>query len=340
MSELNDVQGHHRVAAILLSLEAKERAAILRSMKPGVVGRVADAMLELDPRLTAEGAIDQLYGELAKAIHGRRTVRPCEASDLTELLDTAFGPQRSQAMLEEIRERRREERLFLALEKYPPFEIARVLRDESHAVASLVLSHLDPSVSAEILRSFESEAAVAAVSRMATLEPPNPSVLQAIAVDLVEQIDAAPPVAGDSDLSSRLKTIADLLNNATPGIEKGVIASLAEDDEALAEELREHLFTWEDIASIDKRTMQKILGTVNTKTLLIALKSCSDAVEQNVLNNLSARVRDMVAEERDLAGPVPKSEVKAARDEILKNIRAMIEAGQFQPSRGGDELVS
>jgi flagellar motor switch protein FliG len=85
--------------------------------------------------------------------------------------------------------------------------------------------------------------------------------------------------------------------------------------------------------------MTKILGTVDTKTLSVALKGCSRAVEQNILGNLSSRVRDMVAEERELAGPLPLADVKIAREEVLKSIRALIEAGEFRPNRGGDELV-
>lgn len=340
MSDLESVQGHHRVAAILLSLDPSEATAIMRNMKLDVVEKVANAMLELDPRLTEEGALDNLYGELARQINGPARVRPCTAKDLEDLLSQSFGPERSRAVLKEIEERRLRERPFNALDAYEPFEIARVLREESAAVAALVLAHLDPAQSADILRSFEAEPAVDAVRRMATLEPPSPTVLETIAEDIVSQLENAPAVIGDSDPSARLRQVADLLNNSTSEIEKSVIESLAEEDVAMADELREYMFTWEDIATIDKRTMQKILGTVDTKTLSIALKACSTEVEENVLGNLSTRVRDMVSEERELAGAMPMSDVKAARGEIMTNIRAMIEAGEFRPNRGGDELVS
>jgi len=340
VSGSDPVRGHHRVAAILLSLDPAEATAILRNMKLDVVEAVANAMLELDPRLTEAGAVDRLYGDLARQINGPKTVHPCSSKDLEHLLSQSFGAERSRTVLHDIQERRRRERPFSAVEAYTPFEIARVLRTESPAVAALVLAHLDPSQSAEILRSFESEAAVEVVRRMATLEPPNPAILEAIALDVHSQLEEAPAIVGDSDPSRRLKQVALLLNNAPTEIEKNVIESLAEEDVAMADELREYMFTWEDIATIDKRTMQKILGTVDTKTLSIALKACSTEVEENVLGNLSSRVRDMVAEERELAGAMPISEVKAARNEIMTNIRAMIEAGEFRPNRGGDELVS
>jgi len=340
MNDLDSVQGHHRVAAILLSLEPSEATAIMRSMKLEVVDQIASAMLELDPRLTEVGAIDKLYGDLARQINGPKIVRPCSAKDLEGLLSQSFGAERSRTVLADIQERRQRERPFSAVESHAPFEIARVLREESQAVAALVLAHLDPAQSAEIIRSFDPEWAVDVVHRMATLEPPNPTTLEAVAGDVLAQLEEAPAVLGDSDPSARLKQVAELLNNSPTQIEKNVIESLAEDDVTMADELREYMFTWDDIASIDQRTMQKILGTVDTKTLSIALKACSSEVEENVLGNLSSRVRDMVAEERELAGAMPMADVTVARDEIMTNIRAMIEAGEFRPNRGGDELVS
>jgi flagellar motor switch protein FliG len=134
--------------------------------------------------------------------------------------------------------------------------------------------------------------------------------------------------------------VAAILNSSAPEMEKKVIESLAQADEKVANELREKLFTWEDIASLNRRAMTKILGTVDTKTLAVALKGCTPQVEQNILANLSSRVRDMVMEERELAGAMTMADVKIARNEILKSIRALIESGEFRPSRGGEELVS
>jgi len=229
VSGLDSVQGHHRVAAILLSLEPSEATAIMRSMKLEVVEKVANAMLELDPRLTEAGAVDRLYGDLARQVNGPKTVQPCSAKDLESLLSQSFGAERSRSVLQDIEDRRQRERPFGAVEAYTPFEIARVLREESAAVAALVLAHLDPAQSAEIIRSLESEWAVDVVRRMATLEPPNPAILEAIAADVLTQLEEAPPVLGDSDPSARLRQVAELLNNAPTEIEKHVIESLAED---------------------------------------------------------------------------------------------------------------
>ena len=138
------------------------------------------------------------------------------------------------------------------------------------------------------------------------------------------------------------QTIADMLNMSETEIEKGILDGLGdvENDAELAAEIRDHMFTWNDVGTIDKRAMQKVLASVDTRTLSIALKAAQPDVEANIMDNLSSRVREMVAEERELAGAMPMSEVATARNEIMKSIRALVEAGEIQPTKAGDELVS
>jgi flagellar motor switch protein FliG len=339
MSELATIQGVQRVAAFLLSLEPAQASAILKGMPPEVVTRVAQAMVDLDPRLTKKGMLDELLRELVKGLHRPRAVAACDAEQLKKLLGDAFGKQADE-LARSIQERRLSSRPFLELERHAPVAIARVLKLESNAVAALVLAHLEPAQTAQILKFFEQEAALDVVRRMVQLEAPNPALVRTVAADLAQRLAAAPMPSPTADPERRLKSVAAILNSSAPEMEKKVIESLAQADEKVANELREKLFTWEDIASLNRRAMTKILGTVDTKTLAVALKGCTPQVEQNILANLSSRVRDMVMEERELAGAMTMADVKIARNEILKSIRALIESGEFRPSRGGEELVS
>ncbi len=338
MKELDAVQGTQRVAAFLLALEPALATAILKSMSPEIVGRVAQAMIDLDPRLSRAGVTEELYRDLARSLNGPRSISPCEPDHLRRLLADAFGKQADE-LLRGIHERRLSDRPFLEVERYPPADIARVLRQESAAVAALVLAHVEATRAAAVLAAFDQERALEIVRRMVTLEPPRRELLVTVANDLAGRLASAPARSAGSDPARRLQSVAELLNNSPPEIEKKVIEALAQEDEKTANDLREQLFTWEDIGTLSRRAMTKILGTVDTKTLSVALKGCSSAVEKNILGNLSSRVREMVSEERELAGPLPVADVKMARDEILKNIRALIESGEFRPSRGGDQLV-
>ena len=338
MTELASIGGYQRVAAFLLSLEPGVASSVLRSMHPEVVSKVAQAMVDLDPRLTRQGVVGDLVRELARGLNGPRELRSCDGDHLKKLLGDAFGKQADE-LFRSIQEKRLAQRPFLEVERHDPRDIARVLAGESAAVSALVLAHLEPQKSALVLKGLDQELALDVVRRMVTLGAPNPGLLRTVANDLAQRLAAAPLPAGSSDPSRRLKSVAQVLNNSAPEMEKKVIEALAESDERTANELREQLFTWEDIAALNRRAMTKILGTVDTKTLAIALKGCSQAVERNILSNLSSRVREMVVEERELAGPMSLPDVQAARDEVLKNIRALIESGEFRPNRGGEQLV-
>jgi len=339
MSELGAIQGFQRVAAFLLSLEPALASAILKGMPGDVVTKVAQAMIDLDPRLTKQGVVEELVRELARNLNRPKAVQACDADHLKKLLGEAFGKQTDE-LLRQIHEKRLASRPFLELERRSPVELARVLQEESPAVSALVLAHLEPSQTALVLKLYPQDVALDIVRRMVQLEPPNAQLVRTVAADLAQRLAAAPLPAPGADPSRRLQSVAQILNNSAPEMEKKVFEVLAQSDEKVANELRERMFTWEDIGTLNRRAMTKILGTVDTKTLSIALKGCTPAVEQNILSNLSSRVRDMVMEERELAGAMPIADVKVARDEVLKNIRALIESGEFRPSRGGDALVS
>lgn len=339
MSEIESIPGHQQVAAFLLSLDPKTARTVLRHIKRDVLEDVARAMVDLDPRLSEEGTVESLYRSLALSLHGPKRVSACPPNELGGLLETAVGANESKAILERIEARRRKERPFAAIERHPSARIARVVAGESAALGALVLGHVDPKKAAEIVAAMPEEKALEAVGLLAKLRDPSPGVVRVVAERLAGLLSAL-EAKGESAAIDRLQGIAEMLNNSSPQIEQKVMETIGAESAEMAATLREHMFTWEDIATIDKRSMQKILSTVDTKTLSVALKGASSGVEGNLMNNLSARVRDMVAEEREIAGAVSRTVIEDARNEIMRSIRAMIEAGEFKPSRGGEELVS
>ena len=107
----------------------------------------------------------------------------------------------------------------------------------------------------------------------------------------------------------------------------------------IAGEIREQMFTFDDIEQLDRKSMQKILAAVDSRQLAVALKAATPAVEQAILTNLSQRASDMVVEERDNLGPTPLSEVLEAQSEILKLIRDMMDKGDIKAGSAAEQMV-
>ena len=336
----DSLDGPQRVAAFLLSLDREKAAQMLQHLSEDVVTEVVEAMTRIDSTFAGDDLMKHLHGQVALRFYKAPGVQPSTPDELEDLLVRGLGEDRAELVLQQIQRRRLEERPFAQIESEPPSKIARVLETESPASMALVLAHLDPSLSAVVLGGMDVELALDVVRRMAVLTPPSFDVLNLIAQDLKIRLDNLGAAPIEMTRAQRYQTIADMLNHAGPDTEGGVLEKIEEDDAEMATEIRDYMFTWADIGTIDRRAMQKILGSVDTRTLSVALKASSPEVEENIMGNLSTRVREMVREERELAGNMPMSEVMTAREEIMKAVRALIDAGEFSPAKGGDELVA
>jgi flagellar motor switch protein FliG len=340
MTDTKAISGAQKVAAFLLSLDKATAAGVLKTLDPKVVSEVASAMTELDPKLQDRAAVDALYTELSRMLHAPVQPRAAVDGELQALLEAAIGKDKARTVLAEIHARRRHERPFAAIESQPSALVGRALREESPAISALLLAHLEPKVSAEILSTLEPEMALEVVRRMSQVVPPAFETLSAVAEAVEARVLAAgvQPVAVDQ--SQRLKTIAQMLTLSQKEVEKAVLEGLEETDREMVAEIREFMFTWDDLATLDKRGMQKVLSSVETRSLAIALKGCKPDVEANMMNNLSTRVRAMIVDERELAGAMPMAEIKMARDTIMRSVRTLLESGELTTSKGGEELVA
>lgn len=335
----SEISGVQKVAAFLLSLDKDVSADLLRRLDPKVIPSVAQAMTDLQPEMCTVESVDEIYGDLARTVYKRSGVRAQDDFELHDILAQSFGQKEAERVLLEIHERRRKNQPLGFLETMSPEVVARVLNSESTAIVSLVLAHVSPAVSAAVLNTFDEERALDVVKRMTAVVPPSIETMLSIADDLQERIRLAASMPAPPDPGDSLRTIADLLNFSEGETEKVVLSGLDEFNEEMADQVREFMFTWTDLASIEKRAMQKILASVDTKTLAIALKGSPREVENNIVSNLSSRVKDIVADERELAGPMPLSEVNQSRNEIMVAVRALMEAGEFSPAKSGEELV-
>ena len=97
---------------------------------------------------------------------------------------------------------------------------------------------------------------------------------------------------------------------------------------------------FEDLITIDDRSLQKVLSQVDTKTLSMALKTASDPIKEKLYGNLSKRAVQTVNEELELLGPRPLSEVEEAQKTILEVIKRLQDEGEITVGGGrGEQLV-
>jgi flagellar motor switch protein FliG len=214
------------------------------------------------------------------------------------------------------------------------------LAGEHPQVIALVLSHLPLALAARVIEGLDAETRGEVAGRFAKLESADPGVVAEVEQALARRVGLGGPVE-TSQAKGGVKPLAELLNNVAPDTEKGVLAELEEIDPTLAAEVRDLMFVFDDLVHMDDRSMQEILRVVDSRTVALALKDAGGGVREKIEKNLSQRAAEDITEIMTSLGPVRRTDIDAAKQEMVRTARRLEEEGKVMLVRGdsGDFVV-
>jgi len=138
-----------------------------------------------------------------------------------------------------------------------------------------------------------------------------------------------------------VSSVAEILNAVERATEEEVLADIEEESTQLAEEIRQLMFVFEDIKSLDDRGIRELLKEVSNDELTLALKGASEDLRTKFFANLSERAATMIKEDLEIMGPVKLSEVETAQMNVVKVVRRLEAEGRIiiTGKGGGDVLL-
>ena len=110
-------------------------------------------------------------------------------------------------------------------------------------------------------------------------------------------------------------------------------------DEKIAEQIKESMFVFEDILSLDDRSIQIILRDVPQDDLRLALKGVQENVKEIFFRNMSQRAAETLKEDLDASGPVKLRDVEAAQSRIVNVARQLDEAGEISLRTSSEDMI-
>lgn len=331
------LEGNQKIAALLLTLDRNVASQVLRHFKEEEILAIGEAMKEISGKDIPKEEMDKLYDEFQTMMRERFGVFRPRDEALEDLLKTSLGPERSASILDMLNRRYSPASPFKALAKYPKEILAKVFRDEHPQTIALALSSIESNRAAQVITELEEPMRLDILTRIAKLKHPPNDVSLSIADKLRQKADHAMAEESPDEVKSRLRTVADVLNRVDKETEKSVLGQISETDADMAEEIKELMFTFDDLLLVDKRAMQKILSGVNVQVLALALKAANKEVENFIMSNVSQRVKKLIEEEKELMGPKTKEEVTNAQKEIVATVRVLIESGEITINRASEE---
>ncbi len=336
------LSGIQKIAVLLGVLGDATAAKIMASFEVDEQDRIGQAMVELEETDLDENVINRIVDEFREMLAAGVVFRSNLGKTLDGMMENLHGEEDGRRRIARIREKSRSRFPFRGLRGIKVQDLARLLLDEHQQVQALVIANLDSEQAASVLEVFPETLRSEVVSRMATMDEPSARMLKHVAQTMLDRtrgLRREEESEHDED-ETRYRVVADILNATAPGTDKEILKTIEEGDEELSTNIRDRMFTWSDLAVLDKRTMQKVLAGIDTALLAMALKACDEEIADALLGATSQRTRDMIQEERELLGALPLTDVLDAQRQILLTVRDLMDSGEITVSKGGATLVS
>ncbi len=253
-----------------------------------------------------------------------------------KVLEKALGPQKAEMLLQELYTSRGE--MVDILENMDAKTIANFLSQEHPQTIAVVLAKLKPKQSGEIIAHLPQELQADVVMRIADVDQVSPEILAEIDDVIKREFTSMGGVQRFK--VGGVEKVVEVFGHLDRSREKQILDALDVLNPPLAEIIRKHLFTFEDIFALDERSIQQIMREVSTETLTLSLKTCSDDLKEKVFRNISSRAAEVIKEDLEVMGPVRLSDVEKAQTEIVKAAGRLEEEGKIViVGRGGDDVL-
>jgi flagellar motor switch protein FliG len=332
MASALDEQGLESAAILLMSLGEEEAAEVFKHLAPKEVQRLGETIAKMKG-VTRE-RVDGVMESFEKLAASESLLVADSNEYVKAVLRKALGEDKANLLIDRILQGS-DVTGIESLKWMDAQSVAELLRNEHPQIVAAILVHLEFDQAADVLKLFTERQRNEVLVRVATLDGIQPTALRDLN-EVMSKVLAGGDRAKKSSLGG-VKAAAEILNMLGTSVETSVLDFVRENDNELAQQIMDNMFTFDDVEKIDDKGIQALLKEVQSESLVIALKGASPGMREKVFRNMSSRAAETLKEDLDTRGPVRLSEVEAEQKEMLKIVRRLVDEGQIVLAGGGDE---
>ena len=325
--------GLAKAAKFLLLLGTEEAAKVVSHLGPEEVEAVSREILKVKSIDAIEA--NEVLAEFGWLVKTKGWSIEGGPETAEKMLAAAFGPERARDLLRKAAPEAL--RPFRFLNDFEPKDLQIILKDESPQVLAVILPYLEPKRASGLLERLPEELRIELVKRVARLEKVSPEVLRQVEEGLKERIRRIGTMSGE-ELDGKA-ALAGILRHVDPRLEARVLDALEEESPELSRNVRERLFTLEDVLRVPDRCLQDALRDFQERDIALVLKGRDDEFKEKLLRNVSSNRRSLIVDEYSLLGAVRREDADEAARELLSYLKRAWEDGDLV-LEGEDDLVS
>ena len=330
-----EITGVQKAAILLIALGPEKSANVFKHLKEDEIEQLT---LEIaNTRSISPATKDAVLDEFYEVCLAQQYIAEGGITYAKDLLEKALGEERARDVIGKLTASL-QVRPFEFVRKTDASQLLNFIQDEHPQTIALILSYLSSGQAASIISALTPDKQTDVAKRIAQMDRTSPDVIKEVEKVLEQKLSSL--VNQDYTIVGGVDSIVDILNTVDRGTEKHIMESLEIEDPELADEIRKKMFVFEDILSLDDRSVQRVLREVDNNELAVALKGSNEDVQNLIFSNLSKRLATMIKEDMDFMGPVRMKDVEEAQQKIVNIIRKLEDSAEIIISRGGgDEIV-
>ncbi|MDY6304771.1 MAG: flagellar motor switch protein FliG [Oribacterium sp.] len=251
------------------------------------------------------------------------------------VLEKAFGDTTAKNLLDKV-SKTLASKPFNFFSKGDPKALLSLLQNERPQVIALIMSYMEAEQSAQVLENLPEEKRIPTVAAMATMDRVSPEAISIVEEEMKRKFSTIITSEDNTNIGG-IDYVADVMNHIDRSSEKKIFDELDVSNPDLAKDIRDKMFVFEDILTMDDRSVQRFIRDADQKDIVFALKTASDEMKEIFLNNMSKREAESVQSDMEMTSNVRLKDVEEAQQRIVNLIRALEDKGEVIISKGGGE---
>lgn len=329
-----ELSGREKAAMLLIALGPEKSARIFKHLREEEIEQLTLEIANI--RTVSPQMKEKVLDEFYQVCLAQQYIAEGGIAYAKQVLEKALGSEKAIEVINKLTVSL-QVRPFEFVRKTDASQLLNFIQNEHPQAIALILSYLKPTQAAAVLASLPQEKQPDVARRIALMDRTSPDIIKEVERVLEKKLSAL--VTEDFTAVGGVDAIVDIINCVDRGTEKYIMETLEVEDTELAEEIKKKMFVFEDIITLDSRSIQRILREVDNNDLAIALKGATDEVKNVIFANLSKRLSAMIQEDMEYMGPVRLRDVEDAQQKIVNVIRKLEEVGEIVISRGGGDKI-
>lgn len=325
-----------KAAAVIISMGSEKASQLYKYLSEEDIEilTVEIAKMRHLSQEETESVLDEFYKECMT----QKVVTEGGLDYARSILEKAFGQQTATVLLEKVAKSLKT-MPFSFVRKLDSKNLYSILQHERPQTIALVLSYANPGQAADVIVSLPKEKQLHVVEAIAKMDSASPEAIKIVETEIEKKFSSV--LTTDFTKAGGIDYIAEVINYMDRGNEKYIFDELVEKDAKLTEEIRKRMFVFEDITSMDNRSIQRFLRDCDPKDIVLALKGANAEVSNLIFSNMSTRMAESIKSDLEVTVNVRIKDVEEAQQRIVGVIRQLEEAGELVVMKGGkDDIIA